>query len=116
MVARTMQNLRTLSLPLAHAVAEFTPAEAQRMVRLVGVELLKRRLRDSPEEVVGHGEFLDACVEAGAAKTLGQAEELAQAMDQSGSVVLFRGKVYLHPKKVTFTTLLRLCAFIIPIP
>jgi hypothetical protein len=28
-------------------------------------------------------------------------------------VVLFRGKVYLHPEKVTFTTLLRLCAFII---
>jgi hypothetical protein len=115
MASHTLRNLCHFPPP-SPAEAKFTPAEAQRMVRLVGVELLKKRLRDSPDEVVGHGEFLDACVEAGAAKTLGQAEELAQAMDQSGSVVLFRGKVYLHPKKVTFTTLLRLCAFIIPIP
>ncbi|KAM0931816.1 hypothetical protein ACQ4PT_000101 [Festuca glaucescens] len=100
MAARTVRNLCILSPSQASAEAEFTPAEAQRMVRLVGVELLKRRLRDSPDEVVGHGEFLDACVEAGAARTRGQAEELARAMDQSGSVVLFRGKVYLHPEKV----------------
>jgi hypothetical protein len=111
--AHIARNLCISSPAEAPTTAEFTPAEAQRMVRLVGVELLKRRLRDSPDEVVGHGEFLDACVEAGAARTRDQAEELARAMDQSGSVVLFRGKVYLHPEKVTFTTLLRLCAFII---
>ncbi|XP_051197624.1 uncharacterized protein [Lolium perenne] len=95
----TLRNLCHFPPP-SPAEAKFTPAEAQRMVRLVGVELLKRRLRDSPDEVLGHGEFLDACVEAGAARTRGQAEELAQAMDQSGSVVLFRGMVYLHPEKV----------------
>lgn len=73
------------------------------MVRLVGLEVLKRRLRSREDEVVTYAEFLDACVDAGAAPTRGQAEALAGAMDQSGSVVLFRGKVYLHPEKVTFT-------------
>ncbi|XP_047091528.1 calcium uniporter protein 6, mitochondrial-like [Lolium rigidum] len=103
MASHTLRNLCHFPSPTPQpspAEAKFTPGEAQRMVRLVGVELLKRRLRDSPDEVVGHGEFLDACVEAGAARTRGQAEELAQAMDQSGSVVLFRGMVYLHPEKV----------------
>uniref|UniRef100_M8CFH9 Calcium uniporter protein C-terminal domain-containing protein n=1 Tax=Aegilops tauschii TaxID=37682 RepID=M8CFH9_AEGTA len=70
------------------------------MVRLVGLEVLKRRLQNREDEVVTYREFLDACVEAGAAPTHGQAEALAGAMDQSGSIVLFRGKVYLHPEKI----------------
>ncbi|XP_044960527.1 uncharacterized protein LOC123411628 [Hordeum vulgare subsp. vulgare] len=103
MVARTAWNLHHFS-PLTPqqrpSVAEFTPAEAQRMVRLVGLEVLKRRLRSREDEVVPYTEFLGACVDAGAAPTRGQAEALAGAMDQAGSVVLFRGKVYLHPEKI----------------
>lgn len=71
-------------------------------MRLVGVEALKRRLRDGREEVVGYGELLDACVEAGAARTRRDAEALARAMDEAGVVLLFRDKAYLHPEKVTF--------------
>lgn len=86
----------------AEAEAEVTAAEARRLVRLVGVEALKRRLRDGREEVVGYGELLDACVEAGAARTRRDAEALARAMDEAGVVLLFRDKAYLHPEKVTF--------------
>ncbi|XP_052135555.1 calcium uniporter protein 6, mitochondrial-like [Oryza glaberrima] len=82
------------------AEAEVTAAEARRLVRLVGVEALKRRLRDGREEVVGYGELLDACVEAGAARTRRDAEALARAMDEAGVVLLFRDKAYLHPEKV----------------
>ncbi|CAL4897119.1 unnamed protein product [Urochloa decumbens] len=80
--------------------AEVTPAEARRLVRLVGVEALKRRLRDGRDEVVGYGELLDACVDAGAARTHAEAEALARAMDDAGVVLLFRDKAYLHPEKV----------------
>uniref|UniRef100_A0A0E0BN87 Uncharacterized protein n=1 Tax=Oryza glumipatula TaxID=40148 RepID=A0A0E0BN87_9ORYZ len=85
----------------AEADAEVTAAEARRLVRLVGVEALKRRLRDGREEVVGYGELLDACVEAGAARTRRDAEALARAMDEAGVVLLFRDKAYLHPEKRT---------------
>ncbi|CAL4904487.1 unnamed protein product [Urochloa decumbens] len=80
--------------------AEVTPAEARLLVRLVGVEALKRRLRDGRDEVVGYGELLDACVDAGAARTHAEAEALARAMDDAGVVLLFRDKAYLHPEKV----------------
>ncbi|KAG0519887.1 hypothetical protein BDA96_08G025200 [Sorghum bicolor] len=80
--------------------AEVTPAEARRLVRLVGVEALKRRLRDGRDEVVGYGQLLDACVEAGAARTPAEAEALARALDHAGVVLLFRDKAYLHPEKV----------------
>ncbi|KAJ1273907.1 hypothetical protein BS78_05G021000 [Paspalum vaginatum] len=84
----------------AQAQAEVTPAEARRLVRLVGVEALKRRLRDGREEAVGYDELLAACVEAGAARTRAEAEALARAMDDAGVLLLFRGKAYLHPEKV----------------
>ncbi|CAN6344251.1 unnamed protein product [Urochloa humidicola] len=86
--------------PAPAAEAEVTPAEARRLVRLVGVEALKRRLRDGRDEVVGYGELLDACVDAGAARTHAEAEALARAMDDAGVVLLFRDKAYLHPEKV----------------
>ncbi|KAL6653482.1 hypothetical protein ACP70R_009060 [Stipagrostis hirtigluma subsp. patula] len=84
----------------ARAEPEVTPAEARRLVRLVGVEALKRRLRDGRGEVVGYDELLDACVESGAARTHRDAEALARAMDDAGVVLLFRDKAYLHPEKV----------------
>ncbi|XP_024313637.1 uncharacterized protein LOC100844227 isoform X2 [Brachypodium distachyon] len=87
-------------LPVAEEEAEFTTAEARRVARLVGVEVLKRRLRGGGQEVVGYGELLDACLEAGAARTHAQAEVLARAMDKSGVLLLFRGKAYLQPHKV----------------
>lgn len=84
----------------AQPEAEVTPAEARRLVRLVGVEALKRRLRDGRDEVVGYDQLLDACVEAGAARTHAEAEALARALDHAGVVLLFRDKAYLHPEKV----------------
>ncbi|XP_062202943.1 calcium uniporter protein 6, mitochondrial-like [Phragmites australis] len=84
----------------AEAELEVTPAEARRLLRLVGVEALKRRLRDGRGEVLGYGDLLDACVDAGAARTHGEAEALARAMDDAGVVLLFRDKAYLHPEKV----------------
>lgn len=102
--ACTLRHLRLFSpppQPRRGPDAEVTPAEARRLVRLVGVEALKRRLREEGRgEVVGYGELLDACVEAGAARTRGEAEVLARAMDDSGVVLLFRDKAYLHPEKV----------------
>ncbi|RLM98663.1 hypothetical protein C2845_PM06G15340 [Panicum miliaceum] len=94
----------------APAQAEVTPAEARRLLRLVGVEALKRRLRDGRDEVVGYGELLDACVEAGAARTHADAEALARAMDDAGVVLLFRDKAYLHPEKAP--VLLNRCLFL----
>ncbi|CAM0874429.1 unnamed protein product [Alopecurus aequalis] len=103
--ACTLRHLRLFSPPPPQPrpgpEAEVTAAEARRLVRLVGVEALKRRLRDDGRgEVVGYGELLDACVEAGAARTRAEAETLARAMDDAGVVLLFRDKAYLHPEKV----------------
>ncbi|KAL5204571.1 hypothetical protein ABZP36_009442 [Zizania latifolia] len=104
--ACTLRHLRLFSAPPppssspAEGDVEVTAAEARRLVRLVGVEALKRRLRDGRDEVVGYRELLDACVEAGAARTHREAEALARAMDEAGVVLLFRDKAYLHPEKV----------------
>uniref|UniRef100_A0ACD5XQ51 Uncharacterized protein n=1 Tax=Avena sativa TaxID=4498 RepID=A0ACD5XQ51_AVESA len=91
---------RLFSRPPVRVEPPVTAAEARRLVRLVGVEALKRRLRDRTGEAVGYGELLDACVEAGAARTRGEAEGLARAMDDAGVLLLFRDKAYLHPEKV----------------
>ncbi|XP_066360015.1 calcium uniporter protein 6, mitochondrial-like [Miscanthus floridulus] len=102
--AALLLHARPFSPPPRPAQAEpepeVTPAEARRLVRLVGVEALKRRLRDGRDEVVGYGQLLDACVEAGAARTHAEAEALARALDHAGVVLLFRDKAYLHPEKV----------------
>ncbi|CAD6268613.1 unnamed protein product [Miscanthus lutarioriparius] len=102
--AALLLHARPFSPPPCPAQAEpepeVTPAEARRLVRLVGVEALKRRLRDGRDEVVGYGQLLDACVEAGAARTHAEAEALARALDHAGVVLLFRDKAYLHPEKV----------------
>jgi calcium uniporter protein, mitochondrial len=81
---------------------DVTPAEARRLVRLVGFEALKRRLRAGPGDVVGYADLLHACVEAGAARTRAEAEALARALDHAGVVLLFKDKAYLHPEKVAF--------------
>ncbi|KAF0919370.1 hypothetical protein E2562_029317 [Oryza meyeriana var. granulata] len=54
------------------------------------------------DEVIGYGELLDACVEAGAPRTRCEAEALARAMDKAGGVLLFGDKAYLHPEKIMF--------------
>ena len=100
--APLLLHTRPFSPPPPPPQAEVTPAEARRLVRLVAVEALKRRLRDGPDEVVGYADLLDACVDAGAARTHADAEALARAMDDAGVVLLFRDKAYLHPDKVTF--------------
>ncbi|CAD6268700.1 unnamed protein product [Miscanthus lutarioriparius] len=104
--AALLLHARPFSPPPRPAQAEpepeVTPAEARRLVRLVGVEALKRRLRDGRDEVVGYGQLLDACVEAGAARTHAEADALARALDHAGVVLLFRDKAYLHPEKVAF--------------
>ncbi|KAM0875366.1 hypothetical protein ACQ4PT_036834 [Festuca glaucescens] len=91
---------RLFSPPPARVEPPVTAAEARRLVRLVGVEALKRRLRDRAGEAIGYGDLLDVCVEAGAARTHGEAEGLARAMDDAGVLLLFRDKAYLHPEKV----------------
>jgi hypothetical protein len=91
-----------------------TAAEARRLVRLVGVEALKRRLRDRAGEAIGYDELLDACVEAGAARTQGEAEGLARSMDDAGVLLLFRDKAYLHPEKVTFASFQNPTPFFFP--
>lgn len=91
---------RLYSPPPPRVDPPVTPSEARRLVRLVGVEALKRRLRDGPREAIGYGELLDACMEAGAARTRDEAEGLARAMDDAGVLLLFRDKAYLHPEKV----------------
>jgi len=78
------------------------PAQAEPEPEVTPAEALKRRLRDGRDEVVGYGQLLDVCVEAGAARTHAEAEALARALDHAGVVLLFRDKAYLHPEKVAF--------------
>uniref|UniRef100_J3NAX8 Calcium uniporter protein C-terminal domain-containing protein n=1 Tax=Oryza brachyantha TaxID=4533 RepID=J3NAX8_ORYBR len=104
--ACALRHVRLFSPPSHHrsrpaeAEPEVTAAEARRLVRLVGVEALKRRLRDGRDEVVGYGELLDTCVDAGAARTRRDAEALLRALAGAGAGLLFRDKAYLHPEKV----------------
>ncbi|KAK9726813.1 hypothetical protein RND81_05G238700 [Saponaria officinalis] len=74
--------------------------EVKKLMRLVNVESLKAKLVDEGKEVIGYGELLKACESAGVARSVDEAVEFAKVLDESGVVLLFRDKVYLHPDKV----------------
>ena len=61
-----------------------------------------RGYRGAQAATTAYGDLLNACMEAGAARTHAEAEALTRAMDDIGVVLLFQDKAYLHPKKVAF--------------
>ncbi|KAL9228454.1 hypothetical protein vseg_004037 [Gypsophila vaccaria] len=77
-----------------------TVGEVKKLMRLVNVESLKAKLVDDGKEVIGYSELLSACESAGVVRTVSEAAEFAKVLDESGVVLLFRDKVYLHPHKV----------------
>lgn len=77
-----------------------TISEAKRLMRLVNVEALKKRLGESGGEVIPYNELLRTCESMGVARTSDEAAAFARALDETGVVLLFRDKVYLHPDKV----------------
>lgn len=84
---------------------EISLSEAKKLMRLVNVEALKMKLGTEGKEVIGYKELLDACQSIGVAKSLDEAATFARVLDDAGVVLLFRDQVYLHPHKVTTTTL-----------
>jgi hypothetical protein len=79
-----------------------TMSEAKRLMRLVNVEALKKKLGESGGEVIPYNELLHTCESMGVARTSDEAVAFARALDETGVVLLFRDKVYLHPAKVIF--------------
>eukprot|EP00249_Psilotum_nudum_P028279 c370_g1_i1 orf=185-1126(+) len=47
-----------------------------------------------------YGEFLELCKDMGMASCHSDAKELAKSLDNTGEVILFRNRVFLHPEQV----------------
>lgn len=71
-------------------------------MRLVNVEALKKKLGESGGEVIPYNELLRTCESMGVTRTSDEAIAFARALDETGVILLFRDKVYLHPDKVIF--------------
>ncbi|XP_074288102.1 calcium uniporter protein 5, mitochondrial-like [Silene latifolia] len=82
------------------AAERMSLGEVKKLMRLVNVESLKAKLVDEGKEVIGYGDLLKACENAGVARSVDEAVEYAKVLDEAGVVLLFRDKVYLHPEKV----------------
>jgi calcium uniporter protein, mitochondrial len=84
-------------------------AEAKRLMRLVNVKALMKKLGESGGEVIPYNELLHTCESMGVTRTSDEAAAFARALDETGVVLLFRDKVYLHPDKVIFFSWLSQC-------
>lgn len=76
--------------------------EAKKLMKLVNVESLKTKLSTEGKEVIPFSELLQVCESMGVARTPEEASAYARVLDEAGVILLFRDKVYLHPKKVSF--------------
>ncbi|XP_010544122.1 PREDICTED: calcium uniporter protein 6, mitochondrial-like [Tarenaya hassleriana] len=80
---------------------EITVEEAKKLMRLVNVEDLKKKLLGMADtEVVPYDALLEESQRIGIARSLDEAHAFARVLDDAGVVLIFRGKVYLHPDKV----------------
>ncbi|XVF37344.1 hypothetical protein REPUB_Repub19eG0137800 [Reevesia pubescens] len=77
-----------------------TFAEAKKLMRLVNVDSLKMKLGMEGKEVIGYSDLLEACESMGVARSQDEAIAFARVLDESGIILVFRDKVYLHPDKV----------------
>lgn len=92
----------------AGGLENLTLAEAKKLMRLVNVESLKTKLEMEGKEVIGYTELLEACQSMDVARSLNEAIAFERVLDEAGVVLIFRDKVYLHPRKVPFLSCISL--------
>ncbi|XP_010549155.1 PREDICTED: calcium uniporter protein 6, mitochondrial-like [Tarenaya hassleriana] len=80
---------------------ELTAEEAKKLMRLVNVEDLKKKLSAmADKEVIPYEALLEESQRIGISRSLDEAQTFARALDAAGVLLIFRGKVYLHPDRV----------------
>ncbi|KAJ7544911.1 hypothetical protein O6H91_09G098600 [Diphasiastrum complanatum] len=82
-------------------IAGLQVAETRRLVQQVNMELLKKQLHASGhKEFVMYEDLINLCRQTGVATSEEAAERFVQALDEAGVVLIFRGKVFLHPEEI----------------
>lgn len=77
-----------------------TGEEIRKAVRGVQMEAAREKLRGTTRSCISYDELVRVCEDISGSE--GSARELARAMDESGSVIIFGGVVFLRPDMVSF--------------
>jgi calcium uniporter protein, mitochondrial len=75
-----------------------TIAEARKVLRASQIEAARARLKALPSASVPYTEFVAICNEAAGGEEIGS--QIAQSLDQSGSVIVLGDTVFLRPELV----------------
>ncbi|KAJ7547962.1 hypothetical protein O6H91_08G111300 [Diphasiastrum complanatum] len=75
--------------------------EARRLLKQVNMESLRKQLHaNGHKEFVTYEDLVHLCRQTGVAASEEAAERFVQALDEAGVVLIFRGKVFLHPEEI----------------
>lgn len=83
----------------ATAVTGLSVSETKKLLRMYQMEKVKARLREIPKNSVSYWEFVQICCET-CGNNDEQGSQMAQSLDQAGSVVVLGDIVFLHPYQV----------------
>jgi hypothetical protein len=75
---------------------KFTIVEAKKVLRASQMEAVRARLKALPTASVPYTEFIQTCNEAAGGAETGS--QIAQSLDQSGSVIVLGDNVFLRPE------------------
>lgn len=101
-IAKDRIRLDGLSPPLKSSEADkasrLTVEEAKKFLRVIQMEKVKEKLRDSEKSWVSYSEFVRICEEVCADPKLGL--QFAKLLDESGNVIVFGDVVCIKPQEV----------------
>ncbi|XP_038900870.1 calcium uniporter protein 2, mitochondrial-like [Benincasa hispida] len=75
-----------------------TVEDARKLLRVARMEMVKRNLREIQESWIPHSEFVRVCSQG--CDDPDQGVEIAQMLDESGTVIVLGNVVYLRPEQV----------------
>ncbi|XAR57866.1 hypothetical protein NMG60_11026150 [Bertholletia excelsa] len=109
-VARDGIRMEGLSPPPAMAPeGKVTVEDARKILKAWQMAMVKSKLREIEKECISREEFLQICCDCGGSADQGR--EIAKVLDDSGTIIVFGGFVFLKPDQV-----LRLIQNLIPAP
>ncbi|KAH7427407.1 hypothetical protein KP509_10G043400 [Ceratopteris richardii] len=74
--------------------------EARKLLKLVKLEDFKKRMHSIRKHCMPLMEVMQLCKQMGTAINDAEAEEIVKSLDEAGIVLVFRGNVFLQPRKV----------------
>lgn len=85
---------------------KMTMEDARKLLKVAQLEMVKSKLRRIEKNCVSYEEFVQICVDGSSSEDQGL--EFAEALDESGTVVVLGNMVFLRPDQGNQTLLLQI--------